>query len=90
MVTASKRALSDFDLPGSVSVVPASSLSAVRARDTSDLSLLASGVTVTNLGPGRDKVLLRGLSDGAFTGHTQSTVGLYWNQTPVTYKRARP
>ena len=37
--------------------------------------LLASGVNLagvaqTNLGPGRDKLLLRGVSDGAFTGRT--------------------
>ena len=90
IVTASKRALSDFELPGSVSVETAAALAAVQARDTADLRLLASGVTVTNLGPGRDKVLLRGLSDGAFTGHTQSTVGLYWNETPVTYNAPDP
>ena len=90
VVTASKRGLDLFDLPGSVSVVQAQALSAVRVRDTADLRLLASGMTVTNLGPGRDKVLLRGLSDGAFTGHTQSTVGLYWNQTPTTYNAPDP
>lgn len=90
VVTASKRGLTDFALPGSASVIGAAALQAVRARDTSDLRLLASGVTVTNLGPGRDKVLLRGLSDGAFTGHTQSTVGLYWNQTPTTYNAPDP
>ena len=67
VVTASKRGLDVFDLPGSVSVVQAQALSAAHARDTADLRLLASGMTVTNLGPGRDKVLLRGLSDGAFT-----------------------
>ena len=90
VVTASKRGLDVFDLPGSVSVVQVQALSAVRVRDTADLRLLASGMTVTNLGPGRDKVLLRGLSDGAFTGHTQSTVGLYWNQTPTTYNAPDP
>ena len=90
VVTASKRGLDVFDLPGSVSVVQDQALSAAHARDTSDLRLLASGMTVTNLGPGRDKVLLRGLSDGAFTGHTQSTVGLYWNQTPTTYNAPDP
>ncbi|WP_174300477.1 TonB-dependent receptor [Caulobacter sp. S45] len=90
VVTASKRGVDVFHLPGSVSVVQAQALAAVRVRDTADLRLLASGMTVTNLGAGRDKVLLRGLSDGAFTGHTQSTVGLYWNQTPTTYNAPDP
>lgn len=55
-----------------------------------DLSLLAAGVTVTNLGPGRDKVLLRGLSDGPLTGHTQSTVGLYLGDLRLTYNAPDP
>lgn len=90
VVTASKRDLDSLGLPGSVSVSDASALSSVHARETSDLRLLASGLTVTNLGPGRDKVLLRGLSDGAFTGRTQSTVGLYWNGAPTTYNAPDP
>ena len=90
VVTASKRGLGLEALPGSATVVSTEALSEVYARDTSDLRLLASGVTVTNLGPGRDKVLLRGLSDGAFTGHTQSTVGLYWNGAPTTYNAPDP
>ncbi len=43
-----------------------------------------------NLGPGRDKVFLRGLSDGAFTGRTQSTVGLYLDDAPITYNAPDP
>ncbi|WP_293680842.1 TonB-dependent receptor [uncultured Phenylobacterium sp.] len=58
--------------------------------DVRDLTLLAAGVTVTNLGPGRDKVLLRGLSDGPLTGHTQSTVGLYLGDLRLTYNAPDP
>lgn len=58
--------------------------------DVADLSLIAAGVTVTNLGPGRDKVLLRGLSDGPLTGHTQSTVGLYLGDLRLTYNAPDP
>lgn len=59
-------------------------------REVGDLTLLAAGVTVTNLGPGRDKVLLRGLSDGPLTGHTQSTVGLYLGDLRLTYNAPDP
>ena len=90
VVTASKRGLGLEALPGSATVITAAALSGVYAQETSDLRLFASGLTVTNLGPGRDKVLLRGLSDGAFTGHTQSTVGLYWNGAPTTYNAPDP
>ncbi len=58
--------------------------------DVADLSLIAAGVTVTNLGPGRDKVLLRGLSDGPLTGHTQATVGLYLGDLRLTYNAPDP
>lgn len=55
-----------------------------------DLSSLAAGVTVTNLGPGRDKVILRGLSDGALAGRAQSTVGLYFGDLRLTYNAPDP
>lgn len=58
--------------------------------DVGDLSLMAAGLTVTNLGPGRDKVILRGLSDGPLTGHTQSTVGLYLGDLRLTYNAPDP
>jgi outer membrane receptor protein involved in Fe transport len=45
---------------------------------------------VTNFGPGRDKILLRGLSDGVFTGRTQSTVSLYLDDVPLTYNAPDP
>lgn len=48
------------------------------------------GVTVTNLGSGRNKIFIRGLSDGSFTGHTQSTVGLYLDDVPITYSAPDP
>lgn len=47
-------------------------------------------VTVTNLGSGRNKIFIRGLSDGSFTGHTQSTVGLYLDDVPITYSAPDP
>ncbi len=54
------------------------------------VSARVPGFTTTNLGPGRDKILLRGLSDGVFTGRTQSTVGLYLDDTPITFDAPDP
>jgi iron complex outermembrane receptor protein len=48
------------------------------------------GVAVTNLGSGRNKIFVRGLSDGSFTGKTQSTVGLYLDDVPITYNAPDP
>lgn len=76
-------------LPAAVSVVTPPLLS---GNDT-DLSTIAAhipGMAITNLGPGRDKILLRGLSDSVLTGRTQSTVGLYLDDTPITYNAPDP
>ena len=59
-------------------------------NDMIGVASLTAGMTVTNLGSGRNKILLRGMSDGAFTGLTQSTVALYLNQIPITYSAPDP
>jgi outer membrane receptor protein involved in Fe transport len=61
-----------------------------RMEDLGALSLGVAGMATTNLGPGRNKIFLRGLSDGAFTGATQSTVALYLDDTPITYNAPDP
>ncbi len=55
-----------------------------------DLSRRVPGLTTTNLGSGRNKIMLRGLSDSVYTGRTQSTVGLYLDDTPITYNAPDP
>ena len=90
VVTATKRRAAADQLPDAVSVVPVSEIREIGAVDISDLAAAMVGVTTTNLGPGRDKILLRGLSDGAFTGRTQSTVGIYLDDTPITYNAPDP
>jgi iron complex outermembrane receptor protein len=47
-------------------------------------------VLATNLGPGRDKLLMRGLSDGAFTGRARSTVSTYLDEDPINYNAPDP
>lgn len=76
--------------PASVSVTSGPALFAGRIESLQDLAPEFAGVTVTNLGPGRNKVLVRGLSDGAFTGRTQSTVGLHLDDVPITYNAPDP
>jgi iron complex outermembrane recepter protein len=44
----------------------------------------------TNLGPGRNKVFVRGIADSSFSGPTQSTVGLYLGDMRVTYSEPDP
>ena len=58
--------------------------------DIADIASQVPGMAVTNLGPGRDKILLRGISDSVLTGRTQSLVGLYLDDTPLTYNAPDP
>jgi outer membrane receptor protein involved in Fe transport len=73
-------------------------LSSLDGRDlehngVSDLAGIASrvsGLTVTNLGPGRDKVFIRGLADGPVSGQAQALVGLYLDDVRLTYDAPDP
>nr|QQZ49378.1 Plug domain-containing protein [Phenylobacterium glaciei] len=77
-------------LPASLSLISASQLQITGATDAAGAVRQVAGVTMTNLGPGRDKILLRGLSDGAFTGRTRSTVGTFLDYVPITYNAPDP
>ncbi|CAN5351712.1 TonB-dependent receptor [soil metagenome] len=90
VVTASRRPESPQRAPMAISAVTGGQIVANGVTDTNDLSGLVAGMTVTNLGLGRNKVLLRGMSDGAFTGLTQSTVALYLDLIPITYSAPDP
>ncbi|CAN5349109.1 TonB-dependent receptor [soil metagenome] len=77
-------------VPAAIAVVSGIQMNLAGATDLNDIAAMTAGMTVTNLGSGRNKILLRGMSDGAFTGLTQSTVALYLNQTPITYSAPDP
>ena len=89
-VTTTRRPSLIGRTPASVGMVAQDVLSTAHIEGLMELAPEFAGLTVTNLGPGRDKVLVRGLSDGAFTGRTQSTVGLYVDDLPVTYNSPDP
>ncbi|HEX7759579.1 MAG TPA: TonB-dependent receptor [Caulobacteraceae bacterium] len=90
VVTATRRnALAD-SLPVAMSTISSTDLAGTRAGSIGDLSAQATGLTVTNLGPGRDKFIIRGLSDGPLTGHTQAAVGLYVDDIRLAYNAPDP
>jgi outer membrane receptor protein involved in Fe transport len=90
VVVATHRATLAERLPYAVTSVPAATLDAQGVHDLGDLTMLTPGMTVTNLGMGRNKVLLRGLSDGPLTGLTQSLVSLYLDDTRLTFNAPDP
>lgn len=90
LITATKRVQSTSRLAASVSALTRRQLATSGANDPGDTSGQLSGVLTTDLGPARDKLLLRGLSDGAFTGRSRSTVGTYLDDAPLNYNAPDP
>jgi iron complex outermembrane receptor protein len=90
VVIATQRPTPADRLSYSVSAYSRRTLASDGIEDLSDLALVSPGMTITNLGPARDKILLRGLSDGPFTGEVQSMVGLYLDETRLTYDAPDP
>jgi iron complex outermembrane receptor protein len=90
VVTATKRPVALDRLPAGVSAISREQINATRAIDVGQTVGQLAGVLTTNLGPGRDKLLIRGLSDGAFTGRTRSTVGTYLDDAPLNYNAPDP
>jgi outer membrane receptor protein involved in Fe transport len=93
IITATRRPVPLDKAPYAVSVVSGRTLDEGAGAAPPDAGALAArfaGVTVTNLGSGRNKIFLRGLSDGALTGRTQSTVGYYEDNVRITYDAPDP
>lgn len=90
VVFATRRPTPADRLAYAVSAISGSTVAAQGLRDAGDLAMTVPSMTVTNLGAGRDKIMLRGLSDGPLTGRTQSMVGLYLDDTRLTYNAPDP
>ncbi|MEN5145124.1 TonB-dependent receptor [Brevundimonas diminuta] len=90
IVTAERRTGSPQSASSAITALSDAQIEDAGAEGANGLSALIAGMTVTNLGSGRNKILLRGMSDGAFTGQTQSTVGIYFNRSPLTYSAPDP
>jgi iron complex outermembrane receptor protein len=90
VVTATKRPAALGRLPAGVSAISREQIRRTRASDVGQTTGQLAGVLTTNLGPGRDKLLIRGLSDGAFTGRTRSTVSTYLDDAPINYNAPDP
>jgi iron complex outermembrane receptor protein len=90
VVTAERRPEPVVGMPYAASALAGSTLQRLGGDSFEDVASQFVGVTVTNLGSGRNKIFVRGLSDGSFTGKTQSTVGLYLDDLPITYDAPDP
>lgn len=90
LVTATKRIRNPNQLAVAVTAIPRSQIQASGATDAGEAAGQLAGVLATNLGPGRNKLLLRGLSDGAYTGRARSMVATYLDDIPINYNAPDP
>ena len=92
VVVASKQASNLADFPGSVLFLSLDNDSiAGRTSHGSDAVLSRfPQISSTNLGPGRNKLFIRGIADSSFSGPTQATVGQYLGDVRLTYNAPDP
>mgnify|MGYP003644762470 CR=1 FL=1 len=77
-------------VPYSISSVSGRQQEHLRARNTGDIAHRVSSVYVSKQGVGKEKITIRGLSDGAFAGRAQSVVSTYLDHTRLTYNAPDP
>ena len=91
VVTARKQSevLSDVAAPVAV-YVPDEGAASGSARTVHDIASRLDGLTLTQVGPGRDKPFIRGIADSPFNGFSQSTVSVQFDDARITYDAAEP
>lgn len=91
VVTATKRDVPLSAYAGGAQIIDGERLSLAEGMRGSDvIEARASSVTSTHLGPGRNKLFIRGIADSSFVGPTQATVGQYWGNSRITYSAPDP
>lgn len=91
IVTGQKQPQLLLDVPMSVAVVDLTHSQIGRiAPGTRDILDFVDGVSITNLGPGRNRQFIRGVADSAFNGPSQSTVAVQIDETRVTFDAPDP
>jgi outer membrane receptor protein involved in Fe transport len=91
VVTASKRDTALADYPASVSMLLAGAgMPGLESQGTDMVSRQIPSLTSTHLGPGRNKLFVRGLADSSFNGTSQATVGEYLGEARLNYNGPDP
>lgn len=92
VVTASKQNISSVNYPGSVKIDGFEPDWLVRNAAKGSAAIIARQPVIgsTNLGPGRNKLFVRGIADSSFNGQTQATVGQYLGEARLNYNAPDP
>ncbi|WP_343527166.1 TonB-dependent receptor [Sphingomonas sp.] len=90
IVTASKQGTELARYPGSVSVVGRGVSRPAGAVDLSDVAAQTPILQTTALGPGRNKLFIRGIADSSFNGATEATASLYLDDVQIAFAGPDP
>ena len=91
IVIASRRDERLSDLTSSISIEDGLTLDrSTRRRGLTDVMAATDSAFSTNLGPGRDRIFLRGVADSAFNGTSQSLVSLFLDDVRIGYASPDP
>ncbi len=90
IVTASKQGTELARYPGSVSVVGRGVALPNGSIDLSDVAAQTPILQTTALGPGRNKLFIRGIADSSFNGATESTASLYLDEVQIAFAGPDP
>ncbi|WP_442679869.1 TonB-dependent receptor domain-containing protein [Sphingomonas sp. ASY06-1R] len=92
IVTATKRARRLSLMDGNVERVDFATPLGIQAShgSASDLAGRLPSLSSTALGPGQNKLFLRGIADTSFTGRTQATLGEYLGEARINFNGPDP
>lgn len=90
LVSATRRTDHLQRLPYSISVVRSPKIAERGTNKTWDIGRKTAGVFVTSRRVGEGKLVIRGLSDGAFSGRVQSLVNTYMDYARLNYNAPDP
>jgi outer membrane receptor protein involved in Fe transport len=91
IVTATKRDIPLGSYPGLIDIIEGYDISKGQGLEGTDaIAAQSASVVSTHLGPGRNKLFIRGIADSSFVGPTQATVGQYWGNSRITYSAPDP
>lgn len=92
VVIATKQQASLADYPASVSLMQLALLDSARGGNEGTGYVLTRlpGLASTNLGPGRNKIFIRGVADSSFNGESQATISQYLGEARLIYSAPDP
>ncbi len=91
IVTGTKRNSSLGGLPVAAAVVSFPEDKRVTVGDdTSTVAARIEGLASTGLGPGRNRMAIRGVADSSFNGESQTTVAVLFDDARLTYSAPDP